>query len=134
MADQLLGLGSLPNDTNNAIYSDNANNANNTNYTLEDTLGDNLEDNFDAMVNYEQARQQFLEWRAEDRVAFNNRHEQDRGELERVRGELERVRGELGGKLEQALDQAYNERMLYRAFIFLLLLVISGLILALCRY
>jgi hypothetical protein len=116
MADQLLGLESLLNDTNNAIYSDNANNANNTNYTLEDTLGDNLEDNFDAMVNYEQARQQFLEWRAEDRVAFNNRHEEDRGEL------------------EQALDQAYNERMLYRAFIFLLLLVISGLILALCRY
>jgi hypothetical protein len=59
-------------------------------------------------TDYEQAREQFLEWRAEDRAAFNNRQEQDRKQL------------------KQALAQAYNERMLYRAFIFLLLLVISG--------
>jgi hypothetical protein len=49
------------------------------------------------MVNYEEARQQFIEWRAEDRE-----------------------------QLERALAQTYNERMLYRALIFLLLLVISG--------
>jgi hypothetical protein len=40
MAVQPLGLGSLPNNTNNTIHPDNTNNN-----TLKNTLEDNLEDN-----------------------------------------------------------------------------------------
>jgi hypothetical protein len=68
----LLGLGSLPNNANNA----NANSANN--------LEDNLEDNFEAMVNYEL---KFLILRDEDhqklrnlRQQLHNLYEQDRQE------------------------------------------------------
>jgi hypothetical protein len=75
MADHLLlGLGPpAPN---------NANNANNHN------LGDNLEDNFEAMVKYEQAMEEFLALCEEDRQEFHNLRKQELQERQQDRQEF----------------------------------------------